>query len=85
MRFLRIQERKKFWIILICRRLNDLIRADVENEQEKENSKINPGGVSIEGAQGVERVIASRKLSEYKPSPSTAEIALWQLLLLPNS
>jgi hypothetical protein len=85
MEFLRIQERNRFWIALIRRRLNDLIRADTDNEHEKENRKINPEGISIEGAQDVERVIASRKRSGYEPSPSTAEIALWQLLLLPNS
>jgi hypothetical protein len=80
--FFRIQESKKSWMGLIRRRLHDLIRADAYNEQEKENRKINPGRVSIEGAQDVERFTASRKRSENEPSPSTAEITLWQLLLL---
>jgi hypothetical protein len=81
MEFLRIRDRKDTWIVLFLRRLNDLIRSDADNELRKANRKIIPGGVLTAGALEVEKRISSSKRSGFEPSPSTAEIALWQLLL----
>jgi hypothetical protein len=80
MGFIRIQKRKETWLDLVRRRFKALIRFDVKGRQEKENSMINPESAHIEGAQDQQRWITSRERSGREPQPSTAEIALWQLL-----
>jgi len=81
MGFLRVRNEKETWIILFRQRLNDLIRTDSDNALKKANRKIISDGVFIEGAMDVEKKISSRKRREVEPSPSTAEITLWQMLL----
>ena len=82
MRFIRIQESQRSWISVLRQQLTGLIRTGGENRREINNSVLNPYGVSIVGLQGAERKSAPRKRGRYESSPSTAEVALWQLLLL---
>lgn len=48
----------------------------------KKNTVVNPDGNPIAGVQDAEGLDIIRKRGGYEPTPSTAEIALWQLLLL---
>jgi hypothetical protein len=82
MRFIRIQESQRSWISDLRQQLTDLMRPGGENRRGINNSVLDPDGVSIVGLQGAERKNASRKRGRYESSPSTAEVALWQLLLL---
>jgi hypothetical protein len=82
MMFLWIQERTESWITVLRRLLSELTRTGGENRRGKEDTLINPDGLSMADLGGTKRSGASRKTGKYEPSQSPAEIALWQLLLL---